>query len=266
MVNPITGIGTDLDLIGSRQRRNTLSGSLGGNYSPTGNDSFSFGGNASRTTYPNHSVFIDNFTTYGGYLGYSRRVSARTSIGARVSIQNVNYDGTISPDTTIISPQLTYDTRFSERWSLSAAVGLTFNRSTLGSFHDSSTSWSGNASLCRAASRSQFCLTAARGSYANGLNGVQTQSSVGMSYTRQLSEYTSLNAGAQYQHSTDGTFSLGRRITDYYGGDLGLNRRFTRRLQGFVSGFYRDTKAETFSRPSDFGGRLGMTYTFGDIR
>jgi hypothetical protein len=178
----------------------------------------------------------------------------------------VNYDGSTTPDSTIISPQLTYDTRFAEHWTLSAAAGVTINRSSLGTFHRSSTSWSGNASVCHAASRSQMCLTATRGSYANGLNGVQTQTSVGLTYTRQLSEYTSLNAGAQYQHSADGTFNTGRRITDYYGGDLGLNRRFTRRLQGFVSGFYRDTKDTGFARPADFGGRAGVTYTFGDIR
>lgn len=266
----VGGIGTtvvdsDLALLGTRQRRNLLSASAGVDFRPSARSTWSFGVNGARATFPDATLLLNSYTSYGAQLGYSRALSETRSIGVGLGVSSVDYARTGT--TTIFSPRVSYVQRIRGGWTLTGSVGAALVREG----GASATSLSGEVSLCRTALRSALCLSASRQPSVTGLGNVGSQTAIGASYSYRLAERTTLSASAGYSQLSAQSFAvLGvptvRAAQGFLTSDLLITRQFSRRLSGFVGIAYRDLYSRALTVSADYGVRAGVAVTIGRRR
>ena len=259
---PIGAIGGDIGLIGLRQRRTTISASAGASFRPDERSTWTFGGSASRTNYPNNNGFATSYRTYGLSTSYTRSLSEKTSVGFSVSGTAIDY--ALVPDSRILSPRLTYSRLLAERWTLNLSAGASYVDDGFGS----SIAASASGSACRRDQRGQLCLTASHEPSVSAFGGARNQTSLGASYSYQLAEATSIAASASYQHvgngaTLNGAGALVNRSQEYYSTDISLNRRISRRVSAYVSASYRDVNGLGVPVKGDFGARAGLSLSVG---
>jgi hypothetical protein len=267
IINP--GVpGSDVGLLGLRQRRNTLNASTGITYQPTARSTWSANVFGERTTYPGlrFGQIVQDFTSYGGSLGYNRRVTEALSIGARGSVTRTDYQ--TQGNSTFYSPQGTLTYRLSQRLTFDLSVGASFI-STSGPFGPdrNSTIVSGSANLCRADELTSYCLFVSRSPGINGFAGTNTTTSVGGSYSRRVGEYSTLSASASYVRSdfrgqaVNPAFVIGDQETWVVSGTY--SRRLSRRLSAVATAQYRDAAFADYSPRADISGRAGISVSLG---
>jgi hypothetical protein len=271
VVNPVVtlpggggGISGDVGLIGLRQRRNTLQAQFTGSYLVDPRSSLSFGLNGVRSSYPGGAAQLQNFTSYGANIGYSRALSEISSGGFQLNVNKVDYAGDLSSQ--VYTPRFTYSRSLSSRWSMTAALGAGIVNG--GGSSGTNVSLSVEGSLCRVTERGQGCITAARIPSATGLGGVSVLTSAALSYSQRLSETMSLGIGANINHvdggvlrdTTGGLVDSGNQ--DLYGADVSLQRQIGRQLSIIGQVNYRRVNS-AFADGSDIGARLGLTWSAG---
>ncbi|MGH6782110.1 MAG: hypothetical protein ACREB5_08400, partial [Sphingomonadaceae bacterium] len=266
LIDPGVPQAPDNDLIGQRQRRNALNASVGATWRPNARDSWSADLDANKTNYPGRGrgIGTNDYTSYGGRIGYSRALSETSSIGATLGYTEVDYDG-IGRDSRIITPQITYATRFAGGWSVDASLGVSLTRRELLTGNDNSTALAGQLKLCKEGVRSNMCIGGSRSSEASGFGGVRTDTDVYASYSYRLTERSTLSARASYSTNDDGSLptSSGR---DYFSGTVDYSHQLTERLRLTAGAAYRDAYGRGLSPDADISGRIGLAYTLGDRR
>lgn len=254
----------DVGLIGLRQRQNQLGASAGLGYALTERDQISGQVNFNKLTYGGGQLLGD-FRSYGVTLSYARALSAVTQLGARGSIQKVDYDLSGSSN-TIYQPQLTLNTRFSPLWDLSAAAGLLFvkMRTPLGA--SSSTGFSGNVAANRRGERTSLSLRAFRDASASGFGGVSKVIGASLDHRLQLNETDGVQWGVSYSNSRQNELLSRSGSYSFAAANVSYDRRLTDRLNGGVSVGYRDTFGGFGGRPADFTAQLFIRARIGDLR
>lgn len=267
VLNP-TVPGSDVGLIGLRQRRNTLNASTGVTYQPTARSTWSANVFGERTTYPGqrNAQFLQDFTTYGGSLGYNRRVTEALSIGLRGSVTRADYQ--TQGNSTFYSPQGTLTYRLSQRLTFDLSLGASFTNAS-GPFGPdrNSTIFSGSANLCRSDELTSYCLFASRSPGISGFAGTNTTTSIGGSYSRRVGEYSTLTASASYVRSdftsrlVNTPFVIGDQDSWSVSGTY--TRRLSQRLSAIATAQYRDAAFANFSPRADISGRAGLSVSLG---
>lgn len=255
----------DIGLIGSRQRRRTITGSVGMTMQPTARDTWSVDLNAMRTRYGNDLPFSQNYITYGGQLGYSRALSERTSIGAAVGYSEIDYDGS-QFDARIINPQLTFNTIFAGGWSLNAGLGASISTLKLPTGNRTKTALAGNLQLCRERERGRFCFGGSRTNDATGFGGVRTITDLFANYSYRLSERGTLRADARYSLNDRDRSALVSGKQEYLSLSGGYSHKLNERLNVTADVGYRDVYSDSRSAEADIWGRAGVTYRLGSRR
>ena len=255
--NPLIGANLDRDLpddvnvsdplnIGRRSKR--LSGNAGLQWQPSDLDSFNVGVNASHSSYKGSTLARD-FDQYGGQLGYSRAVDARTRVGVQLAATQV--ENTIYPNTSSLQPAVTLQRQLSTIWAFNGNLGVILQHVDGGG---NSTSLGFGASLCGTYPRTSVCATANRSSSASGLGGLRTSLEFGATLRHELTERSRISAYASYQDSkaqqllnfgvnkarvlqtrVDYGRDLSERITVGVGGRY-QNRKFTQRSADSLAG------------------------------
>lgn len=255
----------DVGLIGLRQRKSQLSMAVAFGFRPNTQESWTLGGSATRTRYPSPSGIASDFRSYGVNGGYTRNLSATSTIGATASVMFVDYDGTGS-SSRIYSPQLTYSVRLPRGWSVEAGAGVSIVQGNTTASAGTSTSLALQLNACRNGGRTKFCLTGSRSAQASGFNGVGPQSSIRLSYSYRIDEKSSLDTDVSYNTASrngSGTFDKGPR---FILASAGYRRDLNRRVQLVASVNYQDRSGSDGVRQSDIGGRLGIAFTLGSRR
>jgi hypothetical protein len=249
----------DITLVGSIERTVQASGSMGASYNIDDKNLLTLDYSGSVVRYPK-SIGRPESATIGQTVGYSRTLSARASVGASIAVSKVNYFQRSFGDSTIISPSLNGSVRLSAQWTLAAGIGLSFTRINLGGPRLAGQNLSGNLNLCRADSRSNFCVTGSRATSASAFDSLRITTSAGANFSYKLSARDSLSASGGYSRSTAPSQLRGLPI-DYLTGTTSLSRRFSDRLSGNVTaGFARSTFGGT--RSSAYG-LIGINFSFG---
>lgn len=252
--------GTDIALFGTRDRRQTLRGSGDMSATLSARDSIAASAYYIRTRYSQFGALGDN-DGYGGSAGYSRQVSEHLQLGAQGSVARYDYTGLLG-DTTVYSAQLAFSATLGPRWKADGAIGASFvNPSTGGT----STSLSGNLRLCRATSRTNFCVHALRAVLPTGITGTQNETAVGATYSYKVSERGTLFGAADY--TRNGYNQLGAfGANEYLRGSLGYEHVLRERVRLTMSGQYREIFGGPVDRGSDYGGQIGIAVRLGDRR
>ncbi len=253
---------SDIGLLGSRDRRRSLYATGGLSAAVTARDNLSVSAFADLARYRRFGD-VSNYDGYGGTLGYSRQVSARFQLGLQGSASRYDYRGP-QGDTDVYSIQATGSGRVNKYWLVDGALGVSFtDRTTGGSDHR--TSLSGNLNMCRQGERGTFCAAVSRQARATGLNGAQFVTSAGVDYDYRLSQRARLSLDATYVQE-GGLSSLNGVEDKYLRLSATYDRQIFQRLHGTVSARYRDIFGGGPGRASDYGGQLGLSYHFGDLR
>lgn len=255
----------DPSLLGTRNRSNTFSASAGLSHVLNARDSVSVAGSYSRGW--TDSPLGQDFDQYGGQIGYSRRLSAATSLQLGFAASHSSYS-LGAPGTTVLTPSVGISTTLKNRWVLSVSGGASISMvETAPGLTTTRTGFSGSASACRRDERGGFCLNAARAMQPTFLGDVRAQTEFGASYSRRLSARDNISASATYSR-TDGSVVSGVRgnAQDVLSGGLGYSRRFSQRLNGFASASLSKLLRASGNRRANFGVNVGVSYVFGGLK
>lgn len=263
---------TDIALFGLRNRRNLgrASGDVG--IGVSARDTLTVSGYAEVTRYD--GLDLGDYQAYSGSAGYSRRVSAQTSVGLRGSASRFDYR-TGNADSQAYSAEATISARLNALLTVDGALGVTFVNSDAGR-STTSTSLSGSVNLCRRGQLSIMCAQAARQVSPTGLAGSQYVTSLGFNWSRQLSERDNLSLGGTYSKVGGNGMRLVTGVpgivqlplqSEFLGVVAGYDRRLGERLRLVASANYRQLLGGGGAgRPGDIGGQVGVAYRIGDTR
>ena len=202
---------TDVNLIGTRQRSNTLQASAGYSWQVSPRDTITGNAAATLSRYPNRPVGSDS-DNFGGTIGYQRAISEKTKVGVSGTVYHISYD-TPGLDTLVMQPNVTFSTSFSEAWTFDASLGISFSQLHLpGGGNDvENTGWAGSADLCHRGRLNNFCLSASRQVSASGFGGTVTRDQLAFNMHQQLTERLGFNGGGSFAQSDSQAFSIVKR-------------------------------------------------------
>ncbi|MEL6873843.1 MAG: hypothetical protein AAGM33_00045 [Pseudomonadota bacterium] len=267
--NFLPPVADDIGLNGTNQRRTTFQGGVGISHSLSELDSISVDVSASAVRFGD-AIVQDEYNFFSQNVGYSRVLSDTTSIGASVGLSQVNYLNQDQGDSSIISPSITFDQQIGPDFTLSGSAGVSFARVDNGPFgKTNSTDFSGTLSLCRQGQNSNFCLNGSRQTLPSAFDGVRSQTSVGLGYTRKLSRNDDLSISAGYSRSSNpvlGPTQVVSETLEYVRGSATFNHRFQDRITGFISVGYSDSYQQGISREANKQVSIGVRFRFGNNR
>ncbi|TZG27965.1 hypothetical protein [Sphingomonas montanisoli] len=254
---------TDVNLIGTRQRSNTLQGSAGYNWQVSPRDTITGNVSAALTRYPNRPVGSDS-DNLGGTIGYQRAISEKTKVGLSGTVYHISYD-TPGLDTLVMQPNVTFSTSISETWSFDASLGISFTDLKVpGPGNDQrNTGWAGTADLCHRGRMNNFCFSASRQVSASGFGGTVTRDQLAFNMHQQLTERLGFNGGGSFSQSESQLALIGKRR--YVSAQGGLDYKLFPNVVVGASAHYRDVFGNrTFlgagqDIKADIGGEVSAT-------
>jgi hypothetical protein len=231
----------DITLGGTRTRTHMLSANAGFSLRASPRDQISANFTASRNTFNAAAGSAGrDFDFLNGGLNYSRTLSRRISATASVRYGRSNYMDTRVGDGTIITPEVGFDMTLNDKMTLSASLGASFSRSSLGDGRTvKATSLSGQARLCRSLPGGGVCAVAARTAQPTALGSINVVTSVGVNYNRRLSARDAMTINLGFNNSNDDlTLITGSRNSNFYSAGANWSRTLNRRLSMYVSPSY----------------------------
>lgn len=261
---PVLVPGVDVLSVSGRQYRAIAN--VGGSLALSPRDSVNASAGVQHVISKN-GPFETRYTAIPVSVGYGRRVSARTTVGGRISAQRTDYNGPGS--IRVISPQVTLQTALSERMTFNGSIGVSFASIDNGLQTRRSTGLAGDASLCSAGERTQFCGRAAVSQSTPTAAGAARSVSIGMQYSRRLDAdqriQLSLNAD-RYSTPTLLTTTVSFSRATYVRGAAEYTRRFGDRWFGGLNVAGRKLTQAGPEPKADFMGALFIRYRLGDVR
>ena len=133
------------DFLSVTGRRYSFAGHGGGTFALGPRDSMTFSSGAEHAVFHSGATRT-SYTTIPVSVAYDRRLTERTTVGARVTGSRTDYNGPAS--VRVVTPQFTTRTLLSPGLTLEGAVGVSFARTDTGVTVRHSTGLSAQASLC----------------------------------------------------------------------------------------------------------------------
>ena len=265
--NFLPPVADDIGLNGTNQRRTTYQGGVGISHSLSEVDNISLDLSATAVRFGD-TIVQDEYNFFSQSVGYSRVLSETTAIGATLGLSQINYLNQSQGDADIISPAITLEQQIGPDLVFSGSAGVSFARVDNGPLgKTNSTDFSGAFSLCREGETSNFCLRGSRATLPSAFDGVRSQTTVGLGFSRKLSRRNDLSLNASYSRSSDpvlGPTQVATETLEYVRGSATFNHRFQDRISGFVSVGYSDSYQRNFSREANMQVGIGITIRFGD--
>lgn len=265
--NFLPPVADDIGLNGTNQRRTTFQGGVGISHNLSEVDSISVDASANAVRFGDSTV-QDEYNFFSQNVGYSRVLSESTSIGASLGLSQANYLNQDLGDSTIVSPAITFEQQIGPDFRLSGAAGVSFARVDNGLLgKTNSTDFSGTLSLCREGPNSNFCLNGSRQTLPSAFDGVRSQTTVGVGFSRKLSRNDDLSISAGYSRSSNpvlGPTQVASETLEYVRGSATFNHRFQDRITGFISAGYSDSYQQGISREANMQVSIGVRFRFGN--
>ncbi|MCP3730814.1 hypothetical protein M9978_10270 [Sphingomonas sp. MG17] len=247
----------DIELLGLRQRRNSLLVEASAELRTGPRSLWTLSASAARADYP-RSGAAANYRSIGTTVEHRRDLSQTLSAGGRADLLVVKYRG--GPTSNVYTAQGFVSLQLAERWTLEASAGV--------SVLDSVTRqalFSGRATMCNSGPGARFCFLASRAPAVSGFSGVRGQTSLGGTFDYPIDAHSSLSAAVTYVWTERNPASIidGRRF-------LTATTTYRRDLGGQVSLYaaidYRRLESEGIIGRSDFAARIGASVRLGGRR
>lgn len=226
--------GDDVTVLGQRGRSTAISGGVGLDYAASARDTVGVSGNFQKS-FLSHAGARD-YRVLGANGWYQRVVDERTSIGAVVGYSSYDYEDPAAPDAESLSVLGSFTLQLAEAWSLNGTAGVERTRIEDSALADSSTStsFSGNANLCRSDSRESFCVAYQRGTRPTAYAGVRNSDSVTVSYRLRASERGAVSIGGSYSRDSGLVSDMAIANSRLIGVRGGYEHRFNQRFSAYV--------------------------------
>jgi len=272
-VPPLTGIPTTPiilppggDFLTIRGKEYQFSAHGGAEFALSPRDDVSVSTGLERTVF--HSGFADtSYTTVPVTLAYDRQLSERTTVGARITAQDTEYNGPAS--VRMYTPQLTGRLLLSPTVSLNGAVGVSFARIDDGISTRHTTGLAANANLCSTTESGQLCGYLAVDQETATAAGPAKSISGGVSYSKRLDADSTLALSVNVnRYSSPTSVIIGQLFSQatYYRASGEYSRRIARRWFGGVDLAARKLAQAGPDPKTDFSASLFIRYRFGDIQ
>ena len=254
------------DFLSVTGKEYTYSGHVGGAFALSPRDSLSLTSGfehvivhtgATRTSYTTIPVVLD----------YSRELSERTRLGARVTGTDTEYSGAGS--VRVVTPQLTARTMLAERVSLDGAVGVSIARVDDGTRVRHTTGFSGQANLCGQGETSYFCGNVYVDEQAATAVGPARSIGGGLTYSQRLDADQSIQFSLGVTHYSTPTSVITAQnfsSSTYFHAAGSYSRRFASRFFGGVNLAVRKLTQNGPDPTTDFNASLFIRYRLGDIQ
>jgi hypothetical protein len=248
----------DIDLVGLRQRRNSLSVEVTAELRPGPRSMWAFSANASGADYPRSGSTASSYRSVGLSANHRRELSGRSAVGARADVYAVDYKS--GPTSKVYTLQGFVSHRLAERWSLEATAGASVLDGDSNLFM-----FAGQVTVCDASGRTRICLLASRAPVVSGFSGVRGQTSLGANFDRRLDARSNVAAAVSYVWSgEESSFGMGQRRF------IAVNATYRRDMGGQLSLFAaldgRHIRSAVVSGRKDIAGRVGASMRFGGPR
>lgn len=246
-----------------RQRRNSYTAGLSVDHSFSEADTVTVSsqGVATRAT---GTGTLREYDYVSGSVAYSHQFNAGLSMGVSFSAARSNYLAPGPGDSWTYSPQLTAKLDLGRGWSLSGGGGVTFSKTEmLGGGRESSTAASGSLQLCKRDERFTGCLSASRSVLPSSFGSVGNVTSIGVSASYRLDEFSSINGSASYARNAGTDLA---QQQDYLRSTISYSRRITSRLTAVVTGGYSDSYSGLIANRSNISGTVGISYSIGMLK
>jgi hypothetical protein len=254
------------DFLSVTGRTYRFAGHVGGQLAASARDHLTLSSGVERVVFRG-GVQDNSYTTVPVQLGYDRQLNERTTIGARVTAQNTEYDGPAS--VRMVTPQLTGRFALGPRISLNAAVGASFVRIDDGISIHHSTGLSADANLCGSGERSEYCARASIDQQTATTAGPAKSETLGIDYSRRLDADSTLQFSLAANHYSSPVSVLAGRTfshATYYRGAASYTRRISDRWFGGVNLAARKLSEAGPDPKTDVNASLFVRYRFGDVQ
>jgi hypothetical protein len=256
-------IGNDIALLNRLVRRNSVAASSSVVFRPSQHDQLTLSTALNIQRYPTESGLTDyNFASQSA--SYVRRLNEAVSIGGMFEANVGEFRYIRFGNARTFSPRFLVSARLSSRLNLNASLGAAFTRVDTVSERVTSTTIAGSAAFCYRASLSSFCLNGVRQNLPSAIGRIRAQTSVGTSYSLRLSDRDTLQASASYATAKESIVS-GDGDSESIGLSARIERRLNERLRLFAATAYNDTSGALLDRRTNILGRIGISYSFGNI-
>lgn len=220
-------------------------------------------------------VFVSNdagfdYRNLSGNVNYRRKINERLTLTAGVQGGVVDYLGSRTGDSTIVSPQLGIEQQLTSRLIFVAGAGISYVDTKLaGGGSDGRITFAGNVGLCDRTPEQTFCATASRSAQPTALGGVSSVTAVALNYDRVLSSVDRFSLAGRYGR-TDENNNNGLptqfRITEIVGATATYSRKLTDRVSLTVTpGFTKIYGGSQGRRDANFSLMVGLTMRFGKL-
>jgi hypothetical protein len=238
----------------------------GGAFSLSPHDSLNLNSGIERVVFK--SGLVDtSYWTIPASVGYSRQLSPRTTIGARVAAQRTDYNG--PGNFRQVTPQFTAAVKLSERLSFDGAIGVSFGRSDDGVNVHHSTGLAANGNLCSIAERGQFCARVAMDQQSATVAGPAKSISATVDYSRRLDADSTVQfslSGSRYTSPISVVAGHTFSNSTYYRAAADYTRRIGNRWFGGVNLAARKLVEDGPDPRADLNASLFIRYRFGDVQ
>jgi len=254
------------DFLSVTGREYSFSGHAGGTFALGPHDSFSLTSGAEHVLFRSGAARTA-YTTVPVSLAYDRQLSARTTVGARVSAVDTEYDGPASVRS--ITPQLTARMTLSPQITFEGALGVSFARFDDGLTVRHSTGLSGDARVCGQGETSFFCARVSADEQTATTAGPARSLSAGVDYTQRLDRDQSLSFSlSATRYSSPRSVIIGQTFSDttYLRASASYSRRFSTRLFGGVDVAARKLTQNGPDPKTDLSASLFIRYRLGDLQ
>ena len=243
-----------------------FAGHAGAEISLSPRDELTMSSGVERTTFHNELTH-SSYTSVPVTLAYDRQLSPRTTVGARILLEDTEYNGPARFRT--ITPQVTARVQLSPTLNLSGAVGASFAKIDNGVTTRHSTGISANAALCSTTQNGSLCGRVTIDEDTATTAGPSKSIGAGIDYTRQLDANSSLSFTVSADHySSPVSFVTARNFssTTYFHAAAEYSRNIGHRLFGGINVAARKYALDGPDPKTDFNASLFVRYRFGDVQ
>jgi hypothetical protein len=254
------------DFLSVTGRQYSFSGHAGGSFGLSPRDSLSLSSGVDHVLFRNGAA-RSAYTTIPASLAYDRQLSARTTVGARLTASDTNYDGPAS--VRLITPQITARVLLSPQITFDGALGVSFARISDGPMVRHTTGVSAQANLCGQGETNRFCGHFSVDEQTATTAGPARSISAGVDYSQRLDANQSLDFSIGVTHySTPTSVIIGQSFSSatYSHAAAAYSRRFGSRLFGGVNLAARKLTQNGPDPKTDLNASLFIRYRLGDAQ
>lgn len=252
----------DPNLFSFAGRQYRIYGQAGAAIRTSERSSISISGGASRVFFT--SDLLNDYTTVFANGAYNHTLSPRTTIGVNVRGERTEYSKS-SDNSTIINPSFTINTRLSQYWDVSGAVGVVVSSFDRSGDSSRSTGLSLDGSLCHTSETERLCLRVNRNAQSLSRGTLVNTTSATVDWFKKLDEKQTLQLSVGATRYATKNELIDNFNSNYLRASVSYSRVINGRISGGADLSARLLRSEGPDPDTDINGSLFLRYRLGDL-